>query len=139
MAADVDEHRYAAELDRLSSTELPRYTERIAQAQTEAEEELREHVLHRLREQIIQARQKLAWINDALEQLVFHGDRYRFRAQPSEDARHYYELINDSQLLGGGSLFESDFYQRHKASFDEFYQRLTRTPQSDAERRDRSG
>lgn len=136
MAADIDEQRYAGELDRLSSTELPRYAERIAQAQTEAEEELREHVLHRLREQIIQARQKLAWINDALEHLTFHGDRYRFRAQPSEDARHYYELINDSQLLGGGSLFESDFYQRHKASFDEFYERLTRTPQSDAERRE---
>ncbi|HET9221280.1 MAG TPA: SbcC/MukB-like Walker B domain-containing protein, partial [Roseiflexaceae bacterium] len=133
---DVDERRYAAELDRLLATELPHYAERIAQAQTEAEEELREHVLHRLREQILQARQKLAWINDALEQLTFHGDRYRFRAQPSEDARHYYELINDSQLLGGGSLFESDFYQRHKATFDEFYERLTRTPQSDTERRE---
>lgn len=136
LPANIDEQRYAAELDRLLATELPRYAERIAQAQREAEEELREHVLHRLREQILQARQKLAWINDALERLTFHGERYRFRAQPSEDARRYYELIDDSQLLGSGSLFDSDFYQRHKATFDEFYDRLTRTPQLDAERRE---
>lgn len=136
LPSNIDEPRYAAELDRLLATELPRYVERIAQAQREAEEELREHLLHRLREQILQARQKLAWINDALEQLTFHGERYRFRSQPSEEARHYYELIDDSQLLGSGSLFESDFYLRHKATFDEFYERLTSIPQSEAERRE---
>ena len=136
LAANIDERRYATELARLAATELPRYAERIGQAQGEAEDELREHVLHRLREQIYQARQKLNWINDALGNLSFHGDRYRFRAQPAEDARRYYELIDDSQLLGSGPLFESDFYQRHKAAFDEFYERLTRTPQSDAERRE---
>lgn len=133
---DSDERRYAAELERLQATELPQYTERIAQAQREAEEELREHVLHRLREQIHQARQKLAWINQALDTLVFHGERYHFRARPSDEVQHYYALISDSQLLGSGSLFESEFYQRHKATFDEFYIRLTRIPQSDAERRE---
>ncbi len=133
---DIDEQRYPAELERLQATELPRYSERIEQAQREAEEELREHVLHRLREQIFQAHQKLAWINDALEPLLFHGDRYRFRAQPSEAVRRYHDLITDSQRIGSGSLFESDFYQQHKASFDEFYERLTRQPQSDAEQRE---
>lgn len=133
---DSEERRYAAELERLQATELPQYAERIAQAQREAEEELREHVLHRLREQIHQARQKLAWINQALDRLVFHGERYHFRARPSDEAQHYYELISDSQLLGSGSLFESEFYQRHKVTFDEFYARLTRTPQSDVERRE---
>ncbi|WP_129630679.1 ATP-binding protein [Candidatus Oscillochloris fontis] len=136
LPSNVDEGRYTTELERLQATELPKYIERIDQAQHEAEEELREHVLHRLREQIIHARSKLDWINDALERLAFHGERYRFRSQPSEDARHFYDLINDSQLLGSGSLFASDFYQRHKTTFDEFYARLTRTPQSDAERRE---
>jgi uncharacterized protein YPO0396 len=136
LAGDPNEERYAAELARLEATELPRYSTQIQEAQAEAEEELREHVLHRLREQIIQARQKLEWINDALARLTFHGERYRFRAQPAEDAREFYDLINDSQLLGSGPLFASDFYQRHRAAFDAFYAQLTRTPQSDAERRE---
>ncbi|EFO81991.1 M protein-like MukB domain-containing protein [Oscillochloris trichoides DG-6] len=136
MPSDVDETRYSAELERLQATELPDYIERIEQAQREAEEELREHVMHRLREQILDARRNLERINAALERLAFHGERYRFRSQPAEDVRHFYDLINDSQMLGSGSLFESDFYQRHKETFDEFYTRLTRTPQSDTERRE---
>lgn len=134
---DIDEPRYPAELERLQATDLPQYSEKIAQAQREAEQELREHVLHRLREQILQARQQLARINEALEPLAFHGEHYRFRAQPSEAVRHYYELISDSQQIGSGALFESEFYQQHRAAFDEFYERLTRTPQSDAEQRAR--
>jgi uncharacterized protein YPO0396 len=136
LAANPGEERYAAELERLAATELPRYTGQIAQAQAEAEEELREHVLHRLREQVLLAKQDLERINDALSRLAFHGDRYRFRYQPTDDVRDYYDLINESQLLGSGPLFASDFYQRHKATFDQFYAALTRTPQSDAERRE---
>ncbi|NTV99761.1 MAG: AAA family ATPase [Oscillochloris sp.] len=136
LAGDPTDQRYAADMQRLEATELPRYSEQITQAQTEAEEELREHVLHRLREQIIQARQKLEWINDALRQLTFHGEHYHFRYQPADDVREYYDLINDSQLLGSGPLFASDFYQRHKLTFDQFYAQLTRTPQTDAESRE---
>ncbi|NTV63970.1 MAG: hypothetical protein HGA65_10600, partial [Oscillochloris sp.] len=136
LAGDPRDLRYAGDMQRLEATELPRYSEQISQAQSEAEEELREHVLHRLREQVIQARQKLEWINDALRQLTFHGERYHFRYQPAEDVREYYDLINDSQLLGSGPLFASDFYQRHKPTFDQFYAQLTRTPHTDAEQRE---
>lgn len=136
LPSNIDEPRYKIELERLQATELPRYAKDIDQAQAEAEEELREHVLHRLREHILQARQKLEWINDALKNLTFHGDSYRFTSQPAEEVRDYYNLINDSQLIGSGSLFESDFYQRHRNNFEEFYERLTRTPQSEIERRE---
>ncbi len=132
---DLDELRYAAERERLQATELPGYTDQIAQAQREAEEELREHVLHRLREHILMARQEFDRINDALSRLQFRGERYRFKTQPADDVREYYDLINDAQLLGtSGALFKSDFYAAHKATFDHFYDLLTRIPRSDAER-----
>lgn len=131
----LDETRYQEEYKRLQATELPHYEDQIAQAQREAEEELREHVLHRLREQMLLARQELERINDALSQLHFRHERYRFKAQPADDVREYYDLINDAQLIGtSGSLFQSDFYTTHKASFDRFYELLTRTPRTDAER-----
>lgn len=132
---EVTETRYREELERLRATDLPRYTEQIEQAQREAEEELREHVLHRLRELVLLARQELDRINDALGRLQFHGERYRFRAQPADEVREYYDLINDAQLLGtAGALFKSAFYASHKATFDRFYELLTRIPRTDAER-----
>ncbi len=128
-----DEERYAIELQRLRETDLPQYLASIQQTEQESEEELREHVLHRLREQILLAKEQLNRINDALGQLTFHSERYRFKYQPPEDHLDFYELITDSQLLGAGSLFQSEFYERHKATFDQFYAALTRVPQSDAE------
>ncbi|MBI3942646.1 MAG: AAA family ATPase [Chloroflexi bacterium] len=133
-AADPAEGRYAQEAERLGGTELPQYKQQIAQARSEAEEELREHVLHRLREQILGARQELERLNDTLTRHEFHGERYRFRYQPAEEVREFYDLINDAQLLGAGSLFESQFYQDHKTTFDRFYELLTRAPRSESER-----
>ncbi|HEY0734838.1 MAG TPA: SbcC/MukB-like Walker B domain-containing protein [Herpetosiphonaceae bacterium] len=129
-----DDPRYAAEQQRLAATELPRFSEQIEQAQREAEEELREHVLHRLREQIFKAREQLDRINDALRSVEFHGERYRFIAEPASEVRAYYDLINDAQILGTAKLFESEFYERHRATFDQFYDALTGTPQSESER-----
>jgi uncharacterized protein YPO0396 len=132
---ELSEPRYREELERLQATELPRYTEQIEQAQREAEEELREHVLHRLREHILLARQELDRINDALSRLQFHGEGYRFKTQPADEVREYYDLISDAQLLGtAGALFKSEFYANHKATFDRFYDLLTRIPKNDAER-----
>ncbi len=135
LPGNPDETRYHDEYERLAATELPRYKEQIADAQREAEEELREHVLHRLRERILIARQELDRINDALGRLQFHNERYRFRTQPADETREYYDLINDVQLLGqAGALFKSEFYTSHKAIFDRFYELLTRVPRSEAER-----
>lgn len=136
-ARDPREGRYADERERLAAADLPSYRERIEQADREADHELREHVLHTLREQIAEARRKLNLINDGLGQLDFGTERYRFRAEPADDAREFYDLITaDSQLLGRGSLFESQFYQEHQAAFDRFYEALTRKPQSEQDRRD---
>lgn len=134
--SNPDDTRYVDEAQRLSATDLPRYKEQIAQAEREAEEELREHVLHRLREQVLGAKQQLQRINDALQRLEFHGERYRFIWQPADEVRDYYDLINEAQFLGAGSLFDSQFFHDHQATFERFYDALTRVPQSEAERRD---
>lgn len=137
-AGNAEETRYGDELQRLVSTELPRYKEQVTAAQREAEEELREHVLHKLREQITGARLQLERINDALDRLEFRGERYRFRSRPAEDLQDFYDLIIEApQHLGGGSLYESKFYEDHRATFDRFYDILIRAPRSDAEQAER--
>lgn len=131
----LEEKRYTQERERLESTELPQYEERIAQAKQEAEQELKEHVLHILRERIANAKDELQRMNDALRPLTFHGDRYQFRWYPADAMREYHDLIVNSQLLGAGSLFESEFYRSNQEAFDRFYEELTRVPQSDGEKR----
>jgi uncharacterized protein YPO0396 len=122
---------YSNEEQRLAATELPSYQQQIAGEQQRAEQQLREHVLHRLREKILQARQELERINDALANLEFHNKRYRFRYQPNEQYRPYYELIMESQMLGAESLFESAFYQQHQGVFEDFYRQLTKANENE--------
>ncbi len=131
---DPDDESFVREQTRLGETDLPRYHEQIATARREADEELREHVLHRLREQIFGVRTKLSRINDALGRLDFHGERYRFVSAHADDVREYYDLITDAQVIGAGALFKSDFYESHKVAFDRFYEALTHAPQSEGER-----
>jgi uncharacterized protein YPO0396 len=133
IAHDPHEERYAQEQQRLAATELPRFKEQIAQAEREAEEELREHILHELREHIEGARRKLRQVNDALADLDFHGERYRFISAPASELQEYYDLITGSQLLGSGPLLESEFYRQHQAAFDRLYETLTRKPSSEAD------
>lgn len=134
----LDETRYEAERERLIASELPRYLEDIARARTEAEQELREHVLHTLSEHIADARRKLNEINAALDGLpAFGRDRYRFTTTRADDTRDFYELITaGATQLGAGSLFESVFYRDHQEAFDKFYDALTRAPADEREARE---
>ena len=135
---DPRDERYQRESERLAATDLPHYKEQINAADRQAEFELREHVLHTLREQIENAKRALGDINHTLDQLPpFSNERYAFRYEPNDDVQEFYRLITaDSQLLGTGPLFESQFYRDHQATFDLFYEQLTRKPATEAERRE---
>jgi uncharacterized protein YPO0396 len=131
-AFDPASDSYINEEQRLDATELPKYEQQIAEEQRRVDQQLREHVLHQLRENIMTARLELDRINDALRDLEFHQKRYRFTHRPSDAMRQYYDLILGTELLGSEPLFESLFYQEHKEAFDDFYRQLT-DPGSDRE------
>jgi uncharacterized protein YPO0396 len=131
-AFDPASDSYLNEERRLNATELPKYQEQIAEEQRRADQQLREHVLHQLRENIRMAQQELDRINDALHGLEFNRKRYRFMHRPNEEMRGHYQLIMGAELLGSEPLFASAFYQQHKESFDDFYRQLTE-PSGDRE------
>ena len=123
---DLDEAtRYAAERDKLVKSELPQYEQQIAHQRSLAEQELVENFIHRLREQIEDARQQLAYLNNTLSGLRFGGERFEFITQPSPALRQVYDMIMDSQHVLGDSLFESDFRQKHQQGWDLLFDRLT--------------
>lgn len=124
---DEDENaaRYLTERDKLVQSELPQYEERIATQRAQAEQELVENFIHRLREQIEEARQQLAYLNATLVHLKFGGERFEFITQPAPSLREVYEMVMDSENILGDSLFESNFRQRHQKGWDLLFERLT--------------
>jgi uncharacterized protein YPO0396 len=117
--------RYTAERDKLVGSELPQYEAQIARQRALAEQELVENFIHRLREQIEDARQQLAYLNTTLAGLRFGGERFEFITQPSPALRQIYAMIMDSQTVLGDSLFESGFRQKHQQGWDLLFDRLT--------------
>jgi uncharacterized protein YPO0396 len=123
---DLDEAtRYSAERDKLVRSELPQYEAQIAKQRGLAEQELVENFIHRLREQIEDARQQLAFLNSTLAGLRFGGERFEFITQPAPGLRQVYNMIMDSQTVLGDSLFDSDFRQKHQQGWDLLFERLT--------------
>lgn len=117
--------RYIAEKEKLITSELPNYENQITHQRGLAEQELVENFIHRLREQIEDARQQLAFLNGTLANLRFGGERFEFIAQPSPALRQVYDMVMDSQRIMGDSLFDSDFRQKHQQGWDLLFERLT--------------
>jgi len=117
--------RYLTERDKLVQSELPQYEERIAHQRTQAEQELVENFIHRLREQIEEARQQLSYLNATLVHLKFGGERFEFITQPAPSLREVYDMVMDSENILGDSLFESSFRQKHQKGWDLLFERLT--------------
>jgi uncharacterized protein YPO0396 len=129
--ADEAEPAYAAEYQRLEATTLPQYREKIAEAEQEADRELREHVLHSLRDSIEEARQKLRSLNEALRQLPpFRNEKYRFQTEVNAEQKEFYALIMSSADLGDQPLQGSLFYQQNQAVFEKFFAVVTHPPAS---------
>jgi uncharacterized protein YPO0396 len=125
---DEDAARYLRERDRYVESELPQYEVRIAEQRALAEQELVENFIHRLREQIEDARQQLEYLNATLAGLRFGGERFEFITKPEPTLRQVYDMIMDSQAVLGQSLFDSDFRQRHQPGWDLLFERLTAAP-----------
>jgi len=117
--------RYTAECEKLVNSELPGYEKQISHQRTLAEQELVENFIHRLREQIEDARQQLAHLNSTLANLRFGGERFEFINQPAPAVKQVFDMLMDSQQVMGASLFDSDFRQKHQQGWDLLFERLT--------------
>jgi len=122
---DDDATRYMTEREKLISSELPQYEGRIAEQRTMAEQELVENFIHRLREQIEDARQQLGFLNTSLAALRFGGERFEFVTSSAPALKQIYDMVMDSQQVMGDSLFESEFRQKHQEGWDLLFERLT--------------
>lgn len=116
---------FAAVYDRLRTSELLDYEEKVASARMAAEDEFREQFLAKLQENMKQAQSEFKELNKALKGIAFSNERYEFLYMPSRRHRSYYEMImDDFNVVAGESIFSGIFHDTHKEVIDELFDRL---------------
>lgn len=116
-----DNIAYEAEWRKLTESELPTYSERIAAAKAAAEQEFKEHFVYKLREQIEAAHEEFRRLNSVLREIPFGQDRYQFSVTANPSYKHFYDMLMDPMLLEGYNLFNRDFQERYGAVVSELF------------------
>lgn len=111
--------------ERLRTSELLSYEEKVQSARKAAEEEFREQFLSKLQENMKQAQNEFKELNKALKDIVFSNEKYEFLYLPSKRYRQYYEMImDDFNAMQGESIFSGLFHETHKEVIDELFEKL---------------
>lgn len=116
---------FTAVYDRLRTSEILEYEEKVQSARMAAEEEFREQFLAKLQENMKQAQTEFKNLNLALKDIAFSNEKYEFLFMPSKKNRSYYEMImDDFNVVQGNSIFSGIFHETHKAVIEELFERL---------------
>lgn len=116
---------FAAVYDRLRTSEILEYEEKVESARMAAEEEFREQFLAKLQENMKQAQSEFKELNKALKDIAFSNEKYEFLYMPSKRHRNYYEMImDDFNMMQGESIFSGIFHETHKEVIEELFDRL---------------
>mgnify|MGYP002801227629 FL=1 len=116
---------FAAVYDRLRTSELLDYEEKVEAAKQAAEEEFREQFLAKLQENMKQAQGEFKELNRALKDIAFSSEQYEFLYMPSKKYRSYYEmLMDDFNVVQGESIFSGIFHENHREVIDELFELL---------------
>lgn len=116
---------FAQVYERLRTSELLSYEEKVQLARLAAEEEFREQFLSKLQENMKQAQSEFKELNRALKDIVFSNEKYEFLYLPSKRYRQYYEMImDDFNAIQGQSIFSGLFHETHREVIDELFEKL---------------
>ena len=125
---------FADVYERLRTSELLSYEEKVQSARGAAEEEFREQFLSKLQENMKQAQNEFKELNKALKDIVFSNEKYEFLYLPSKRYRQYYEMImDDFNAMQGESIFSGLFHETHKEVIDELFEKLALDNENNAQ------
>jgi uncharacterized protein YPO0396 len=122
--SSADNAEYRKELERLLRTELPAYEEKIRDAKEKARIQFQEDFISKIKENIDKVKEQIDELNSALKQFSFGKDRYRFEVRPNPAYRKFYDMIMDSLLLEGYSIFSIEFQKRHGEALEELFNQI---------------
>ncbi len=105
---------FYAEQQRLRTSHLVAYEEKVHESKRRSEKELQEHFVFRLQESIIEATQHFEELNKSLSDIRFGTDEYRFVVEPNPRFSDYYDMLMDSVNFETHSEgFSDKFMKKH--------------------------
>ncbi len=110
----------------LIESHLQDYREKAEEAREQAEKAFQEHFISKLRESLDLAREEIRELNRALKDMRFGSDSYRFSLTSKNEMKNYYDMIMDSQISSGASLFNNLFMENHREAMESFFREITR-------------
>jgi uncharacterized protein YPO0396 len=122
----ADNEDFEKRLTLLKDSHLQDYKEKANEAREQAEKAFQEHFIAKLRESIELAREEIDELNRALKDLKFGSDSYRFSLTPKNETKPYYNMIMDSQISSGASLFNNVFMEEHGDAIASFFREISR-------------
>lgn len=108
------------ELDSLNNVLLPQYTQKIAQAHANAIKEFKDDFIFKLRGLITTVESQIDELNEALTDVKFGRDQYRFTVEPNKDYIDYYNMMMDPLLLTAGDA-ESVFMEKYSELMNQLF------------------
>ncbi len=116
---------FYAELDKLKTSQIVIYEEKIREAKKKAEEQFQDEFLSKLQENILNAQREFDKLNDALKGITFGEDRYNFVYYDDKNSKKLYDMIMDNSNIGGKSLFSESFKEKHQEALDELFDQIS--------------
>lgn len=117
---DTTNEVFDRELEGLQGVLLPQYEKKIAQAHDDAIKEFKDDFIFKLRSLIQTVESQIKELNDALADVRFGRDRYRFTVVPNKDYLEYYNMMMDPALLSAGDA-EDVFLEKYKDLMDQLF------------------
>lgn len=115
-----DNETFDKELDSLNNVLLPQYTQKIAQAHENAIKEFKDDFIFKLRGLITTVESQIGELNDALADVKFGRDSYRFTVEPDKDYIDYYNMMMDPLLLTAGDA-ENVFMEKYSDLMNQLF------------------
>jgi uncharacterized protein YPO0396 len=113
-------------LDRLVTSELPEYREKIERTRRDAEREFKDHFIAILNERIEDTRESFKEINSTLKSLSFGRDQYRFVLEERSDRRGQLEIVRKAAEIPSieDGLFEQFADPAELKAAQELFERI---------------
>lgn len=115
---------YQKRLSFLRESSLIEYKGKAEEARKKAQETFQEHFIAKLKENIERAQANFKRLDQAMKDMQFGTDCYRFRLHGKYDMLHYYRMITDPDLYLGHSLFSHVFKEKHGEVVEDLFLKI---------------
>lgn len=133
---DANNDEFDKELQGLQNVLLPQYEKQIAEAHSKAISEFRDDFIFKLRTLIETVHSQIEDLNQALQDVKFGHDSYRFTVEPNKDFIQYYNMIMDPLLLQAGDA-EDLFLEKYKDLMNQLFELISDASSGSVEDKER--